>query len=102
MTSLEPITSTLHEPRHAAAFDFHRNAAAIKAAKGYQPRHAANDTRCPRCTAVGASGLLCDPCAGEVATALRNPDDELTAVYYPAHSPALDTYRPDVRLGGIA
>lgn len=57
------------------------------------PQHAAPF---PRCTNVGASGLLCDPCAGEIATRLRDPDDELVSVYHSGHGFQHGLYRPDV------
>lgn len=51
---------------------------------------------CPRCTAVGASGMLCPPCAGEVAHKLRDLDDALVAVNYTGHGFQHGDYRPDV------
>ena len=55
-----------------------------------------HEAPCPRCTEVGASGFLCDPCAGEVAHSLRDPDDPLVAVNYTGHGLG-HTYREDIR-----
>lgn len=52
---------------------------------------------CSRCTKNGTPGFYCPPCEGEQAANRADARDELVAVYYDRHSPALDQYPADVR-----
>ena len=54
-----------------------------------------HEAPCPRCTEVGASGYLCDPCAGEVATNRAEARDEIVATLYTGHGLG-HTYRADI------
>ena len=51
-------------------------------------------TGCPSCS--NGSGVVCAPCAHEIATRMSDPDDELVSVFYSGHGINHTSYRPDV------
>ena len=62
---------------------------------GFAPKPAPS---CPRCTPADSSGVICPPCAGELAAQLANLDDELVSVFHSGHGIQHGTYRADVAL----